>query len=156
IFDFLDRNLKSYVPELSSSKVNPPRRVWRIGRLRIPLSAPVVENRRKSQTFWSILGRKGIDCTILRVPITFPPEKFPGKLLSAMCTPDLRGTQGSFSQFSTRPDIEGLENRYILTRAGDCWEGMIEGPQDHLDAEKKLLRIPFRLRRNRGGGLDLE
>ena len=43
-----------------------------------------------------------IGCTILRVPITFPPEKFDGRLLSAMCTPDLKGTQGSFSHFTTR------------------------------------------------------
>ena len=104
IFDFLNRSLKSYVPELSSSKVRPPRRVLRIGRFRIPLSRPLVEMRRKSQTFWKILGEHSIGSTILRVPITFPPEKFDGRLLSAMCTPDLRGTQGSFSQFTTRLD----------------------------------------------------
>ncbi len=60
--------------------------------------------RRKSQTFWKILGDRSIGSTILRVPITFPPENFDGRLLSAMCTPDLRGTQGSFSQFTTRLD----------------------------------------------------
>ena len=67
----------------------------------IPLSRPSVEMRRKSQPFWKILGEHAVDSTILRVPITFPPEKFNGRLLSAMCTPDLRGTQGSFSFFQT-------------------------------------------------------
>src|SRR5258708_4882777 len=40
IFDFLNRDLRSYVPELSSAKVRPPARVWRLGRFRIPLSRP--------------------------------------------------------------------------------------------------------------------
>ena len=41
--------------------------------------------------------------SIIRVPITFPPQKFKnGTLLSGMCVPDLQGTQGSFSFYSTR------------------------------------------------------
>ena len=110
IFDFLDRSLKSYLPQLSSARVGGPRRVLRLGRLRIPLSSPVLELRRKSQPFWKILGKQGIGCTILRVPITFPPEKFDGKMLSAMCTPDLKGTQSSFSQFTTRMEKTTYEN----------------------------------------------
>src|SRR5438270_8841689 len=57
IFDFLNRDLKTYVPELSSSKVRPPQRVLRLGRWRIPLSRPSVEMRRKGEPFWKILGR---------------------------------------------------------------------------------------------------
>src|SRR5580692_4177913 len=124
IFDFLDRSLKTYLPQLSSARVGRPRRVLKLGRLRIPLSRPMLELRRKSQPFWKILGGHGIGCTILRVPITFPPEKFDGKLLSAMCTPDLKGTQGSFSQFSTRIDSATYENgsRYPLRRVADGFE----------------------------------
>jgi hypothetical protein len=40
IFDFLNRSLKSYIPELAPSKVRPAPRVWKIGRWRIPLSPP--------------------------------------------------------------------------------------------------------------------
>src|SRR5262249_59468445 len=57
IFDFLNRDLKSYVPELSSSRVRPPQRILKLGQLRIPLSRPSVEMRRKSEPFWKILGR---------------------------------------------------------------------------------------------------
>jgi len=39
IFDFLDRDLKSYLPQLSSARVGRPTRVLRMGRLRIPLHA---------------------------------------------------------------------------------------------------------------------
>lgn len=148
IFDFLNRNLKSYLPELSSARVNKPRRVLKLGKLRIPLSRPQVDLRRKSQPFWKILGEHGIGCTILRVPITFPPEKFDGRLLSAMCTPDLKGTQGSFSQFTTRLEKATFENgsRYPLKRVGDHLEGAIEGPEDLFVEGKGALRIPFRVR----------
>lgn len=147
IFDFLDRNLKSYLPELSSARVGKPERVLRIGRLRIPLSRPILEFRRKSKAFWTILGEHGIRSTILRVPITFPPEKFDGKMLSAMCTPDLKGTQGSFSQFSTRIAEASYENgsRYPLRLAGDGFNGEIEGPDDSFVEGGGALRIPFRV-----------
>ena len=91
-------HLNTYVPELAPSKVRPASAFSADGRLRIPLSRPIVEMRRKSESFWKILGEHSITSTILRVPITFPPEDFNGRLLSAMCTPDLRGTQGSFTR----------------------------------------------------------
>jgi predicted AlkP superfamily phosphohydrolase/phosphomutase len=112
IFDFLNRDLRTYAPELSSSKVRPGG----------------VEMRRKSEPFWKILGRNAVGCTILRVPITFPPDEFEGRMLSAMATPDLRGTQGTFSLF-TRGASEG-ENRYALRAVGDGWEGSLRGPED--------------------------
>ena len=58
---------------------------------------------RKSRPFWNFLSDYGIFNCILRVPITFPPEKLRGVQLSAMCVPDLRGTQGTFTLFTTRP-----------------------------------------------------
>jgi predicted AlkP superfamily phosphohydrolase/phosphomutase len=147
IFDFLNRDLKTYVPELSSSKVRPPRRILKLGKLRIPLSRPTVEMRRKSEPFWKILGRHAIGCTILRVPITFPPDDFNGRMLSAMCTPDLRGTQGSFSHFSTRMQAGRVEggNRYPLRRVDGAVEGDLEGPEDAFVEGRSAMRIPFRI-----------
>jgi len=157
IFDFLNRSLKSYVPQLAPSKVRPAGRIWRIGRWRIPLAPPVVENRRKSQTFWKILGDHSISSTILRVPITFPPEKFNGLMLSAMCAPDLLGTQGSFSQFTTRLEKPAFESgsRYPLHRSQDHFTGSLEGPVNSFTAEGCALRIPFRLL-NSPGSVTLE
>jgi predicted AlkP superfamily phosphohydrolase/phosphomutase len=147
IFDFLNRSLTSYVPELSSSKVRPARRILRIGRFRVPLAHPEVEMRRKSQTFWKLLGDRSIASTILRVPITFPPEKFEGRLLSAMCTPDLRGTQGSFSQFTTALDQPTFESgsRYPLRRDGHYLHGSLEGPANEILPGSGAIAIPFRI-----------
>ena len=122
IFDFLSRDLRTYAPELSSAKVWPARRVLRIGKWSSPLVRAAVEMRRKSEPFWKILGRHAVKSTILRVPVTFPPEVFNGRELSAMCTPDLLGTQGTYSRFTAA-------------------EGALAGPEG--------TRAPFRLRNAR-------
>lgn len=153
IFDFLNRNTKSYVAELSSARVNNPRRILKLGKYRIPLSAPTVEMLRKSQPFWKLLGQHNIGCTILRVPITFPPEKFNGRVLSAMSTPDLRGTQGSFSHFSTAVLATSYEggSRYPLKRVGNRFEGSLEGPDNSLIEGAGTLQIPFSITPNGTG-----
>ncbi len=88
IFDFLNRDLRTYLPELSSSQIH-----WVEGK-------PVIRLLRKSKPFWHALGEHGVMSTTLRVPITYPPEKFNGMLLSGMCVPDLLGSQGTFFFFS--------------------------------------------------------
>jgi predicted AlkP superfamily phosphohydrolase/phosphomutase len=150
IFDFLNRNMKTYVPELSTARVGNPHRVLKLGRLRIPLSPPQVEMRRKGQPFWKLLGAQNIGSTIIRVPVTFPPDKFNGRLLSAMSTPDLRGTQGSFSQFTTRLEAATYESgsRYPLKRNGGVLEGSLEGPENTMWEGGGTLQIPFRIVRN--------
>ncbi len=107
IFDFLNRDLRTYAPELSSAKVSPAK-----GRLRAS-----VEMRRKSEPFWKILGRHAVRSTILRVPVTFPPEAFNGRQLSAMCTPDLLGTQGTYSRFTASDgSLAGPEGTHVPFR----------------------------------------
>jgi Type I phosphodiesterase / nucleotide pyrophosphatase len=46
----------------------------------------VTSAKQASESFWKILGRNGVESTILRVPGTFPVEGFEGRLLSAAPT----------------------------------------------------------------------
>ena len=88
IFDFLDRDRRTYLPMLSSTRIGKVRRgSCSIGRFRIPLRKPELRLLRKSKPFWTILGEHRIWSTVLRVPITFPPDRFYGAELSAMCVP---------------------------------------------------------------------
>lgn len=98
IFDFLTRDKRLCLPQLASTETATIKRRL----LGIPRKQTKVVLTRKSQPFWKVLGSYGIHSNILRVPISYPPEPFQGNVLSAMCTPDLKGTQGSFSFFSTR------------------------------------------------------
>ncbi|MGE3766386.1 MAG: alkaline phosphatase family protein [Kofleriaceae bacterium] len=157
IFDFLTRDPRTYQPDLSSAEVRPARRHLDLGPYRIPLGRPAVKLLRKSRPFWEDLGRHGVPCSILRVPITFPPDRFEGTMLSAMCVPDLDGTQGTFTHYTTRPvasddRIEGgrrVELRPVADRI-DTW---IEGPPNPLRRDGKRPRIALRLDIDRASGV---
>lgn len=101
IFDFLDRDPNTNSPRLSSAYIGSTVVEKKFGPFKYKKNTPVLRLNRKSQPFWKILGDKGVFSTVLRVPITFPPEKFYGVSLSAMCVPDLKGTQGTFTCFQT-------------------------------------------------------
>lgn len=153
IFDFLDRNLRTYAPVLSSTHIGPAPRTLAIGRFRIPLSRPDLRLLRKSKPFWSILGDHHIWSTILRVPITFPPDQFYGAELSAMCVPDLLGTQGTFALFTTRPPAGRFKEgglRAELRRNGPACEGLLTGPPNSLVAGEPALTLPLSIREEAG------
>src|SRR5689334_13479268 len=102
IYDFLARDLRNYLPFLSSAQISEPKRHLRIGKYSIPLGKPEVKGMRRGTPFWHLLAKAGVFCSVIRVPVTFPPEKFPGVLLSGMCVPDLKGSQGTFCLCTTR------------------------------------------------------
>jgi predicted AlkP superfamily phosphohydrolase/phosphomutase len=146
IFDFLTPDLRTYEPKLSSVEIRPPRRSLRLGKYVIPLGKADVRLLRKSKPFWSILGEHGIFNCIIRVPITFPPEKLRGVQLSAMCVPDLRGTQGMFSHYTTRPKQEGEKTggeSHVVVRRGDTVRAELIGPPHPLRSDLGHLKVPF-------------
>lgn len=104
IYDFLTRDPCSYMPVLSSTDIRALPRTLNLGLAKVPFGQRTIYRLlQKSQPFWKLLGAQGVWSSIIRVPITFPPQKFKnGTLLSGMCVPDLQGTQGSFSFYSTR------------------------------------------------------
>ena len=80
------------------------------------------------------------------MPITFPPEKLWGVLLSAMCVPDLRGTQGMFSYYTTRKRDEGEKiggEVHHVTAQGETVRADLIGPPDPLRPERGEMRLPF-------------
>ncbi len=146
IFDFITRDAATYLPALSSASISPPARSLKVGRYRIPLSKARVRGMRRSQPFWKLLGERGIFSSIVRMPITFPPEKFKnGVLLSGMCAPDLRGTQGEFTCFTsnanTTPPSQGKWVRvHIQDNRGRT---ALTGPTNPLLQDGTELSIPI-------------
>jgi predicted AlkP superfamily phosphohydrolase/phosphomutase len=146
IFDFLSRDPRTYLPDLSSARIGSPKKTLSLGKYKIPLSKPEIRGMRKSVPFWKILGEKGVFSTILRVPITFPPEKFKGHLLSGMCAPDLKGSQGTFSFYTTDEDRvnrkEGGMNIPVVLKDGRI-ETYISGPENSLLKKPEEIRLPM-------------
>jgi predicted AlkP superfamily phosphohydrolase/phosphomutase len=146
IFDFLIPDEQTYQPRLSSVEVRPSRRRLRLGKYHIPLGKPDVRMLRKSKPFWSVLSDYGIFSCVLRVPITFPPEKLRGVQLSAMCVPDLRGTQGTFSLFTTRPpsgDKKTGGEVQVVERHGKTIRSALLGPDNPVRQGGGPLTAPF-------------
>jgi predicted AlkP superfamily phosphohydrolase/phosphomutase len=148
IYDFLARDLKNYLPYLSSAQISEPKRHLRIGKYSIPLGKAEIKGLRKGTPFWHWLGKAGVFCSVIRVPATFPPEKFHGVLLSGMCVPDLKGSQGTFCFCTTRASSDKFREggvRIPVERNGAAFHSYIPGPENPLGTGGDL-RADFKIR----------
>ena len=148
IYDFLTRDPCTYGPMLSSTDIRAAKKVMNIGRFVVPLEKPRIKLLQKSQAFWKLLGDRHIFSIIQRVPITFPPVPFRGLLLSGMCVPDLRGSQGTFSFYSTEQDEHGHAVRTggeqtVLRRQGDRIRTRIVGPDNSMLRAGGRMTLPM-------------
>jgi len=153
IFDFLAPDWKSYMPRLSSADIGNVQRHISLGKYQLPLGKPSMKLLRKSTPFWNILSDRGIFTNVIRVPITFPPEKSKGLLLSAMCVPDLRGTQGSFTHFSTA-EASGEHTggtRIKVERKNGYYFAALPGPPNPMTREHDFIRLPLKVSKNGNG-----
>lgn len=94
IFDFLIRNPKTYLPDVVFNRYEP----------RTPFLPPKLVNRRGGTAIWQLLSDAGIPSIILRCPCTYPPDQIQGKMLAGMGVPDIRGSMGT-STFYTSNEI---------------------------------------------------
>jgi len=148
IFDFLDRDRQTYLPVLSSTRVGKVPRFLKLGRYRLPLGKPSLRLLRRSKPFWTILGEHRVWSTILRVPITFPPDNFYGAELSAMSAPDLLGSQGTFLLYTTRPSSGRFKEggiRVPVVLEGDRIVATVQGPENTFLEGSPPLEIAMRV-----------
>ena len=147
IYDFITRHRGNYQPLLSSAWLGPARRHVQIGPYRFPLGKPRIENLRKSQPFWKSLGQQGIFSSIIRVPITFPAEKFNGLLLAGMCVPDLRGTQGEFTLFTSDRERANISQGQVVVVevAGNRVQAQLTGPSNPIRGNGGALAVDVKL-----------
>ncbi|MCH7473829.1 MAG: alkaline phosphatase family protein [Gemmatimonadetes bacterium] len=104
IYDFMHRDTITMVPYLSTSRSSDPSRTIKLGRWQLPLSGGTVELLRHGTPFWEVLEENSIPTTVMRMPANFPPSGTASRELSGMGTPDLLGTYGTFSFFTTVPE----------------------------------------------------
>src|SRR5580658_3479474 len=128
IYDFLACDRNSYLPFLSSAEI---------------------KAMRKGTPFWHWLGNAGIFSSVIRVPVTFPPEKFQGVLLSGMCVPDLKGSQGTFCLCTTRASDDKFREggvRVRIERKNGVCRSYVPGPDNPVKENAGELRADFEIR----------
>ena len=102
IFDFVHRDPETYIPEDSMVHVDDAGFTIKIGRYQFPLSGGGVELARRGRAFWEVLEDHGVESSIFRMPVNFPPVGTATRELSGMGTKDIRGSAGTFSFFTSR------------------------------------------------------
>ena len=139
IFDFVHRDPRTRQPYLSTDKTIGPRFTLSLGPWELPLSRARVVSLRKGRAFWEYLSDRGIPVTIVRIPANYPPSGA-GRELAGMGTPDLRGTEGTFSYYTDDPaetsrEVPGGMIRRVALD-GDHAALNVEGPPNPLRRDR--------------------
>jgi len=145
IFDFLRRNPETYSPQFSISENIPPESHLDLFGLSIPLGEGQVLNRRQGTPFWAEAEQAGKRASVLRVPVTYPPDDI-HRMLSGMGVPDLLGTQGTYTFYTTtRMDNSGSSTRVVRVRPDreGTIESVLEGPPDPLRSAPAPMQVPL-------------
>ena len=144
IFDFIHRDPKTMQPFLSTTRTVAARRIAVAG-WRLPLSSDRVELLRRGEAFWEPLARQGIETTIVRMPANFPPSRKATRELSGMGTPDLLGSYGTFTWFTSDPLTARRELSGGIVVPVDVIDGVvraaIEGPENPYLLEPQKARV---------------
>ena len=142
IYDFLRRDPETHLPDFSISRIVPPEDFLSLFGMELPLEDGEIINRRIGTPFWSAVEEQGGRSTVLRVPVTFPPDPI-HRMMAGMGVPDLLGTQGTFTIYSTRPlkpfDTSGSRAVRMRPDSQGHIESLLEGPADPLKPDAPAL-----------------
>jgi len=145
IFDFLHRDPDKMIPESALARVESAEPLVKLGRWQVP-GAGTTELLRKGQEFWDVLEAAGVPTWVYRMPVNFPPSGNASRELSGMGTPDLTGSLGEFSFFTSALfyDQVGSGGKvYPLDLWEDRAEGSIHGPDNPFLIEPTPLETPL-------------
>ncbi len=143
IFDFIARDPKNYKISLCLSKIENNK----------PL--PVV----KADRFWQHASDRGVPSVIVTCPVTFPPDKIKGKMLSGMGVPDILGTEGTFSFYTTAPDTneETTGGKVFHLKPGRMMISELVGPKTAgLKGQAQNVTVPLKIERVAGDEVEIE
>jgi len=150
VYDFLARNPETYMPEFSQAQTVPASSVIKLGKYRIPLKSSRVELGRQGKPFWNTLEENGVESTLFKLPGNYPPSPTKQRTISGMGTPDIKGTYGIYTLYTTdeseaERDISPNLLYYAYINEKDMLEdGWIEGPENDLVAGAGPVRVPFK------------
>jgi predicted AlkP superfamily phosphohydrolase/phosphomutase len=145
IFDFVRRDPATRLPASSMSEVIEPAHALTIGPYVIPLSAGGAHSLRTGRAFWQLLSEQGVPSRVIRMPANFPPADCEAESLAGMGTPDLTGTNGTFSFFTddpaeTREEVPGGKIRRVDVTKGRVTLP-IEGPANSLRKDRATTSV---------------
>jgi predicted AlkP superfamily phosphohydrolase/phosphomutase len=109
IFDFIRRDPKTYLPDLSFNRYEQKN----------AFLPPKAVNLRRGTPVWELLSRAGIPSTLVRFPCTYPPDNIRGRMLAGMGVPDLRGGLGTATFYSSAEQAQARESEHLVRVQAD-------------------------------------
>jgi len=123
VFDFILRDPATYRLDLAVLRRNASNLLGQRDSMFLPV--------RRCPAFWELLSEAGVPATVVRWPVTFPPDAVTGCSLSGLGVPDIKGGLGAYTFYTTRqasPNEEGREKVVVVEQAGNAFETAIQGP----------------------------
>lgn len=159
IFDFIARDPESRAPFLSTAKTEGAAKAVAVGDYVFPLGGGETRLLRQGPTLWDIIAGAGMNSVAIRAPVNFPAPENGARTLTGITTPDVQGSYGIFSWFTTdvntNPrDVPGGEIRRVAEEGGRI-DIELAGPVDPLDREGRRSRVPLRVYRDAKNGTAL-
>ncbi len=148
IYDFIARTPENYLPYLSTSSIEGESSGFTIGNWIIPTTSPEPVLLRKGRAFWQYLEDKDIPTVVLKVPANYPPVETKGRSLAGMGTPDILGTYGTFTFYTTKPQQNKKETggRIIkVTKENNSIKTRLTGPPNSLRVDQAEVGIDLRI-----------
>ena len=140
IFDFIRRDPNTYLPEISLNRY-------------VQKSAflpPKAENLRRGTALWDLLSKADVPSTVIRFPCTYPPDNLKGRMLSGMGVPDVKGSFGTPTFFTSRSDVSVKEGEVVVPvnigQVGDVATNLI-GPRDPKSGKDVTFPLEMKLDR---------
>lgn len=150
VFDFLNRRVTDYMPELAILKMNPKNVFGK----REAMFLPVMQG----NAFWDYTSENNIPSTILKWPMTFQPKQNRAKLYSGLGVPDIKGGLGRYSFYTTR-DIskneEGSEKVTKVTVSGNNIKTHVSGPNVAKLRTREAARVDLDIRLTKDSGIEM-
>ena len=150
IFDFFNRDPKTYFPVFSATETSGASKTIRIGKTVIPLSGGQIRNLRKGKAFWQVLEEAGVPATVFKMPSNYPPVESKQRTLAGMNTPDLKGSYGFFRYYTNEAtaitqEAGGGGKVHDVYVVGNRVEAELPGPVNTFRTDAPEATIPFRV-----------
>jgi predicted AlkP superfamily phosphohydrolase/phosphomutase len=149
IFDFVHRHPEDIQPYLSTSETVGAEKNIEFGKYKFPLAGGDIRLLRHGKAFWEVLEENGVESHIYRMPANFPPSGKATRELSGMGTPDLLGTPGTFSFYTSDLFVNEREVSGGAIYALDYWEnhgeGTLYGPDNPFLVKRQRLTRDFEI-----------
>jgi len=146
IFDFIHRDpmtrggVTGSIKSEAGSVINLP------GQWKLPIGGSS-ESNRSGEAFWVTLAKHGIPADVWRMPVNYPAEPAEGLSFSGMETPTLDGSNGTYTIYTTKPDLDepgsGGRVEAVALDNGVIRDAFLYGPPNLFKDEEDFERINF-------------